>query len=260
MVNNTDLTIMYSGGLDSLIAYNYAKKIGYTPLCIFVNLGQENWNKELNSIEQNTNKFPEYTPDLVILNLNELVPLIKSRLTNQIIPSRNVLLATIGGMFNSRVWINALDGESNGKENDKSNKFFKDTTDLLTFTNNFFQKETIVESPFKYMTKSETISWAINNDIPKDLLINTSSCYSENYNKCGNCLTCYKRYTSFLLNDIYDECYTVNPLLSDYAKEMDLEIPKAKENKDYSRFTPKRIEEYFKLQNKINELHDIFKE
>jgi 7-cyano-7-deazaguanine synthase in queuosine biosynthesis len=254
-MENNKLSLMFSGGLDSYIAYFYAKSKGYDPLCLFVDMGQSNAKKEIQAIEkyknEGTNSKTDY-PWVQVINFKELVPLIQTRLTNQIIPSRNVLLATIGSMFSPIVWINALDGEANGKEHDKSDKFFSDVSSLLSFTNEFFQPKTTIESPFSNMSKAETISWALNNGIQKEKLLMTNSCYSETHNKCGKCLTCYKRYTAFLLNGIEEEGYSTNPLTSDYAKEMEIEIPKAHIAKDYSRFTEKRIKEHFILRGLLN--------
>ncbi len=241
--NVTNLSIMYSGGLDSFIAWHYALKNGFTPDAIFVDMGQSNATKEWAAIQSlsDTDDFPL----VKYLAMPELVPMFESRMSNQIIPSRNLFLATIGSMFNQRVWINALDGEQNGKEHDKSHRFFRDSTDLLSFTNSFFQESTVVETPFGHLSKAETIKWALNNGITKELLFKTNSCYNSNEDKCGECLTCYKRKIAFLVNGIDEKGYNQDPLISEYAKEVDVEIRSARRNEDYSRFTKKRIKEHF---------------
>jgi len=244
----TNLSLMFSGGLDSVIAYQYALKGGYTPQAIFVDLGQSNAKKEQEAIA----KLPDsLRPEVDVINMKEVVPLLAKKITNQIIPSRNVLLATIGSMFNGTIWLGVLDGEQNGKEHDKSPKFFRDTTELLSFTNDFFQDQSNVTSPFLHMTKAQTIGWALKNGIRKEDLFETTSCYDSEHSKCGKCLTCYKRYTAFLLNDIIEPGYDTNPMDSDYAKELKRDIPIAEANKDYTRFTQKRIKEHQKIQEKL---------
>jgi len=249
------LAIMYSGGLDSLISYNYAiKEKGYKKediTCIWANMGQDYAMKEFDVVAKMDIQFPEYAPEVIQIDMMDLVPALESRLSNQIIPSRNVLLATIGSMFGETVWINALDGEQNGKEHDKSPKFFHDVSKLLTFTNEFFQKKTTVETPFSHMSKADTITWALKAGIPVDVLFETSTCYDKEEQKCGQCLTCYKRYVAFKLNNIDEPGYTVNPLDCDYAKELDKQMPKAILNRDFSRFTEKRCAEWSKLQKKL---------
>lgn len=254
-----DLTIMYSGGLDSLISYAYARSQGFKPLCLFVNMDHEYAHKELSAMGDivseaytNHDEWLPFIPNVKQIHMEGLIPLVQARLSNQIIPSRNVMLATIGSMFSPRVWINALDGEQNGKEHDKSVRFFDDTSELLTFTNAFFQEKTVVESPFASMSKAETITWALHHGMPLELLMKTSSCYNGEQEKCGECLTCYKRYCAFLLNGIEEDGYDVNPLSTNYAEEMRVEIPKAAQSNDYTRFTPKRIDEHFRLYDIIN--------
>jgi 7-cyano-7-deazaguanine synthase len=245
----TDLTIMYSGGLDSFIAWHYAKKIGFNPQAIYVNLGHPYAHKELDSMNRLSEKFGI---SIDYLDMTTLYNLIQNKLNNQIIPSRNVMLATIGAMFNPIVWINALDGEQNGKEHDKSYRFFADTTELLSFTNEFFQERTTITSPFAHMSKAETIKWALANGLSKEDLFETTSCYDGEETKCGKCLTCYKRKVAFLLNGVDEPGYKQDPLNSSYAKEVDAEITKAIENNDYTRFTRKRIKEHQELKDILN--------
>ncbi len=243
-----NLSIMFSGGLDSLIASAYAYENEFHPDCFFVDMGQSNAEKEWDAIGKISHLVPY---EVIRLEMTDLVPLLSAKMSNQIVPSRNLFLAVIGSMFNERVWINALDGEQNGKEHDKSLKFFQDSTKLLSFTNSFFQDSTIIESPFSHMSKAETIKWALKQDFDPEDLYKTTSCYDGKESKCGECLTCYKRYTAFLLNGLEEPGYTKNPLDSEYAKELDDEMAKAITSGDYTRFTYKRAEEWIKLKEII---------
>jgi len=245
------VSIMFSGGLDSLIMYNYAIACDLDPVCIYVDLGHPYAHKEKAAMARRS----RWMPKVEIIELSTLWHLIEKRMSNQIIPSRNVLLAVIGGMFSPEVWLGALDGEQLGKEHDKSPRFFEDTTKLLTFTNEFFQKETRVFAPFAYMSKSETLRWALDNGIPLEELLATSSCYDGEKGKCGKCLTCHKRALAFAANGIIEPGHDSNPFMSDYHKEMCVEMPKAVANNDYSRFTRKRISEFYKALIKLRELN-----
>lgn len=237
---------MYSGGLDSFIMYHYALKEGYDPTCLHVDLGHPYGEKE-----RRTFNMGGWFPEVDIIDMSSLYNLIEKRLSNQIIPSRNVLLGVIGSMFSERVWLGALDGEQLGKEHDKSPRFFEELTQLLSYTNEFFQPSTIVEAPFANMSKSETIEWAINRGIPLETLFETSTCYHPTIDKCGECLTCVKRWMSFKANGIDEPGYASNPLESKYMKELIIEIPKALKDEDYSRFTVKRCLEFLKVMNEI---------
>jgi 7-cyano-7-deazaguanine synthase in queuosine biosynthesis len=240
---------MYSGGLDSLIAYHYARATERFEeiTCVHVRFGQAYSTKEYDAIT----RVGPWFPKVEIIDIEGLMPLIARRLSNQIIPSRNVLLSVIGSMIADTVWINALDGEQNGKEHDKSDRFFSDTQSLLSFTNEFFQSTTTVESPFRHMSKGETITWALKFGIPLDALFATTSCYHPTDLKCGECLTCVKRYIAFLENNIMEPGYKHDPLSSEYFRELREGIPQALVNLDFSRFTEKRARQFVELLSKI---------
>lgn len=249
-MSTRNLSIMYSGGLDSYIAYHYAKANLFNPELVYVNLGHPYVAKEKAACDKNGLPYKE-------LNFSDLFPLIEGKLTNQIIPFRNLFLGTIGAMLNPRIWICALEGEQHGKEHDKSHRFFNDTTELFTFVGDFFQEDTIIETPFSHMTKADTIAWAIKSGVSVENMLNTSSCYHPEVVKCGQCLTCVKRHMAFLLNDIEEYDFEIdNPWNSDYMDELLREIPKANKNNDYSRFTKPRVEEFYEYAIKLKE-HNI---
>lgn len=251
-----DLAIMYSGGLDSFISAHYAKSTGYkNPVGIYVDLGHEYAQKERDAILKTNPGIP-----IKFLNMSDLWPLLSPIMTNQIIPSRNLLLATIGSMVAPVVWINSLKGEEimpsikdrdpSGTKHDKSVAFFEKATDILTMTNFFFRDNTTIESPFKDMTKADSIRWALDAGVDIQELYSTTSCYSGDDEKCGHCLTCYKRFSAFLLNEKIEPGYSHNPLRSEYARNID------KVFADYvSGITPTipysnvRVQEWMKLQS-----------
>ena len=246
-----NVSIMFSGGLDSTIMYHYAIKNNFTPTMIYVNLGHPYVKKEQQAIKITGLSH-------ITINMKDLYPAISARLNNQIIPSRNLLLATIGGMFNKRVWLGVLEGEQLGKEHDKSKKFFRDSTALLSYLNEYFQDETVVETPFSHMTKADTITWALTTGgLKREQLFETSSCYHPKELKCGECLTCVKRHMAFTLNGILEPGYAKKPWETPYMKELETEIPKAIANNDYTRFTKERANEFLEYQEKFRELTSL---
>lgn len=235
------LALMYSGGLDSHIAWYMAKQKGYQVYPIYVDMGHEYVHKEKAACYRNA---PFHPDDLIIIHADNLIPTLKAhgRIHDQIYPNRNVLLATIGSMFADTVWINALKGEEimtkYGERHDKSKAFFKQITKLLTLTSATHQDKTVVESPFFNMTKADIIKWALDHKIPLQELFNTTSCYAAQ-GKCGECVTCYKRYLAFVLNGFVEPGYKTNPFMSDYAKKVDFLYRSNDKN-----LSPSRREEY----------------
>jgi len=233
------ISIMMSGGLDSYVAYYYAKNLGYEPLPIWIDIGQPYNKKEEAAIDSFEFPVRKIKADLLRKEWDNLPTIDK-----QIIPARNLLFTIIGSMFSERIWIMALDGEMHGKENDKTKKFFADTTALLTYVLNYFRPETIVETPFEKMSKTEVVRWALANGLTKEQLLKTSTCYHEKKRNCGECGTCFKRWIAMKNNGI-DEKYLTPPWLNSYAQETVGSMHLALRDNDYSRFTQKRIIETF---------------
>lgn len=232
------VAIMCSGGLDSYIMYHYAKKNGFKPLPIRVDIGQPYKNKELEAIRE----F-EFYDEIIQINLSDFVSKIPTAVDkhNQIIPGRNLLLWIIWANFGEEVRLGALHSEWHGKERDKSYKFFEDSTHLLTYLFNIIRERTEIKTPFFHLTKTDLIARALNNWLTEDQLTRTTTCYDSNIRNCGSCSTCFKRRVAMSNNNI-DEKYISNPWESEYAKEIVAEI---QEWNKQGRLTDSRISETY---------------
>jgi len=222
--NDEKLVILFSGGLDSVIAYYYALHFfdEKNVLGLFVDIGQPYASFEKESVltaKTLTNMNIQLLDFPFIAHPNYLnnVP----TPTNQVIPGRNMTLATIAANFGTTIWINALFGELKEEMVDKNFKFFKEASEVLSYTFNY---KIIVESPFWNFTKTYIVSLAKQLGIHDDVLKATCSCYNPIYNKgiryfCGDCLTCFKRKVSMVNNNI-EENYVKDPFKSWYAKSV----------------------------------------
>ena len=252
------LIICLSGGLDSSVAYQYAlKEKGYKPadiLCLWFDIGQPYNKKEKESLDKLGIPYKTINMDLIRNEFNNIHTKIHP---NQIIPGRNLIFATIAASFGKRIWMMALDGETHLKtiERDKSTKFFKDTTAILTYIFNVKRNETIIESPFYHMSKTEVVKWAVSNNVAPEWLRMTSTCYDEKLHNCGECATCFKRWISMENNGVR-EGYTKNPWESNEAKTLIKKYVEAHNNKDYSHYSEKRIYETFNALEKVGVLEN----
>ena len=230
------VAIMISWGLDSYIMYYYAKKQGYKPIPIRVDLGQPYAEKELEAI----NSF-EFADEIIKLSIKDFVSKIPANVDkkNQIIPWRNLLLWVLWANWWEEVRIGALYWEEHWKERDKSKPFFKMTTELLTYIFNIVRPYTEMKTPFSHLTKTWVVKRALDNGITAEQLAKTTTCYDEHDHNCGNCSTCFKRRMALSLNGINEE-FKTNPLESDYCKEMIEEIRSGNKN---GRLIPERVEE-----------------
>jgi len=239
------LVILMSGGLDSSIAYHYAQKeCGICKddiMCIWFDIGQPYAQKEKKSLDELGIPYTTMKLDLI---RDEFDNIPTTEFPGQIIPGRNLIFATIAASFGKEIWLMALDSETHkyAKERDKSERFFEDTTELLTYIFDISRKETDITSPFFAMTKVEVVEWALKNGLSEDWLKKTSTCYDGEVRNCGKCSTCFKRWVAMTVNGINEE-YETNPWESEDAKELINKYKKAREDCDYSHYSKKRVDQ-----------------
>jgi len=250
-MNKQKVVIMTSGGLDSYVAYYYAKKMGYEPVPVWVDLGQPYAKKEEASIDsfEFANEVKKIHIDLLRPEFNNVPDI-----NHWIIPGRNLLLAVIGASFGDRVWICALDGEMHkfARERDKTPEFYHLSSGLLTYVFDILRPETVVETPFANMTKTEIVKWALENGITPEQLLKTSSCYDGEAGKpCGKCGTCFKRWVALTNNGLSEE-YEYPPYGEEnlYAQDSIKKMKEAWDKKDFSHYSEKRIKETFSALEK----------
>lgn len=247
---NKKVVILTSGGLDSIIAYYYAKiERGLSDediLPLWVDLGHPYNKKEENVIDCMPFEITKMRLDLIRSEFDNIPGKGDGQ---QIIPGRNLILASIASSFGEEIWLMALDGERHiyAKERDKSERFFKDATELLTYVFNISRPETRLVTPFENMTKTEILAWAIKNEVPKYVIKLTSTCYDDKYKSCGDCPACFKRWVAFTNNGLEEQhemhpasrLYEEGSWLNWYIKKLE----KAREQNDYSHYSKKRVDE-----------------
>ena len=246
--------VLLSGGLDSAIAWVYAKKLFQeNATALFVDYGQPYVEKEKKAITK-------IAPDCVSIKVPlcgvfDLMPTPQK----QEVYGRNLLLAFYGAQLAPNVWLSSLYTEMNSTAvPDKRPEFFEGASNLLSLVleNKYPNTGVVLTSPFRDITKSELIRLALTDlGLTPDFLLSTVSCYEpspQNSNHCGACSTCFKRWIAMTNNGI-EEQYDVHPLLENaYAKEMVNKMQKCVEENNYTeRFTRRRVQETFSAIEKI---------
>jgi len=249
------LAIMWSGGMDTTIAYFYAVKNGYSPkeiVMIHLDLGHPYEWKEKKAIEM---LLPYIKADY----LHFKIDLLRKELGNlptpekQVIPARNSLISWLGAFFADRVWICALDGEMHRFMPDKNHTFFTLTSGYLSYV---FDKDITIETPFARMSKTELARWFVDNygkEFAEEVLEKTVTCYDEKEWACGECSTCFKRWIAYVNAGLDWRKYWKDkkPWESKEAKKLIEKYKKALEEKDFSHYSEKRIFETIFALKKI---------
>lgn len=214
--NDYDLILSFSGGADSTAGLLLAldKQLKVKP--VFICFGQKNERKELLCVKAILKKL-EIAPLIINVDIDNYIDQDWKRWKMGIIPARNYLFAAIAGSVLShsdrnklQIWICAHREEIDNIHTDKSLRFFKSTTKILS---NSYKKSMTVLTPFEVLSKPEIISyWHKHWEKKYDLYVeNTVSCYFGN--NCGMCKACINRAICFVCAGINLENFQVNPFL-----------------------------------------------
>jgi len=187
------MILLFSGGLDSYIAWHYLEK----PQTIYVDIGH---------------RYAKFEHDQVI----RLVPdtIIEDRLflgdweePDANIPYRNAFLVLIAAKHAVKdtapvVVLVVQKGEMDIP--DRTHRFMTQMSFMFDFK---------VYSPFTEMTKTNMVKWYCDNvhDPRYEKLLSTRSCYAETEKPCGQCTACFRRWVALTNNDIVEEYE--NPIL-----------------------------------------------
>lgn len=239
-LNRKKLCVCLSGGMDSYIAYWYAiYEKGYDPediICLNFDIGHPYRDKEKECLDKL--EIPYTTIHLDILR-PEFGNMPDEK--NYIIPARNMIFASIASGFAERVWIMGMKYEDHYHMLDKNSNFFKAASFMLSQATG---NPTVVETPFKNLTKTDIINWAKNFQLPH--LHDTTSCYNPDSQRCGKCSLCFKRYIAMKACGL-DEEFDEDPTQSEEAKRLIEAYREAVKNNDYTHYQKDRIEETFKV-------------
>lgn len=194
IMNNNIL--LFSGGLDSLIAYFYLNK----PKVIFVNMRQKYAETELERVKK---LDKEIGMDLIYeSNIFDFHKIEQEDLT---IPYRNMFLSMLASLYGSNIWMAAVNGDFN---HDKTPEIF---LKMSTFMTDLSGKRINIRSPFWNMTKSEMVKWYLMKGYPEKWLKISYSCFKGSNIHCGRCSSCLRRWVAMTNNGLKEE-YQEDPL------------------------------------------------
>ena len=192
--------ILLSGGLDSLVSLDIAKKNCDINLALTFNYGQKAFEEEKQASKEIA-KY--YNIEHKIIDLPFLKDITQNALTEENntnfndfreiwIPNRNGLFLNIAACFCDKYNYDFIVIGVNKKE---AEHFSDNSVNFIESTQNFFkfstQQQPKVLAPCQTYDKIEIINYAINNSLPLDLL---KSCYDSQKNTgkkhCKKCMSC----------------------------------------------------------------------
>lgn len=183
--------LLFSGGLDSYIAWHYLEK----PPVLFFDAKQSYAEKELASVQYFAQKYSEMD-----LTIDRTLDVSGWETPSFYIPYRNVLFSMVGSLYAPKVHLIGIKGDAVNDNNPEA------TEKMSEFYNNFDPESPItVSSPFYEMTKTDIVRWYLEQDLPVEDLTRSRSCYDKNSSgQCGRCGSCFRRWVALENNGIME--------------------------------------------------------
>jgi hypothetical protein len=194
--------LLFSGGLDSYIAYHFLNR----PQTLYFNTHNRYWQQEIRAVT-------DLIPSTIIDTSLELSD--RETGENAYIPARNLLFSIQAMKYSDTIIIAGLRDDN---VSDKNALIFEKWSRLLSGMEG---RPIQVWSPFFLQSKSEIVAWfkRVHPELVYDLAHRTMSCYSNSEYYCGMCPACFRKWCALTVNKIpFLQFYNVK-LASDYYKK-----------------------------------------
>lgn len=194
--------ILYSGGLDSVAI----AEIEQPDVLLHFITGTEDNVKE-------QGRLPTEDSRLVV---EDCLTLSTFEMENKIIPARNLLFITLAFNYGNKVILGATDGDST---HDKTEEFAKLGNDLFGYMYDDPAKSPCenpeILLPYRDMTKTDIVEKYLTLGHDPQKLVDSWSCYDSQEKECGECRSCFRKFTALTLNDIdMSEHYMIDPMIN----------------------------------------------
>lgn len=192
--------ILLSGGLDSLVSLDMARKKADIELALTIDYGQRALEEEISAAKQIADY---YNINHEVLELHFLKSLSKNALTSfnegdlkklsdVWVPNRNGLFLNVAASFCDKL---KYDYVIFGANKEEGEDFPDNTEDFCNAINKSLEFSTLnktkVLAPCLQLDKVQIINYAVDNKLPLGLI---KSCYDSNANTkkrhCGKCMSC----------------------------------------------------------------------
>ena len=195
--------LLFSGGLDSFIAYHY---LGNHIKTVYFNTGIKYSDEEERVIRH-------LIPDTIIDHSLKLKSREIKGSDTAFIPMRNLHLAMLACKYGDEIIIAGLKDDA---VNDKNPQIFEKMSAILSELN---ERKIVVRSPFWEMTKADIVKWYLDGGGNQHDLLKTISCYDPvGTDYCGKCKCCFRKWVALWVNGIKLEFHNVELVRTYYEK------------------------------------------
>jgi len=214
MIGKDPRVLLFSGGLDSFIAWHFLGK----PPCVYFDIGLPVCKEEIRVIKELG------VPVTIDTSVNLADREVEG--DSKFIPARNLYYAMLACKYSAEIYMAGL---SDDNVNDKNRDIFREFSRTLSTLNN---RDIKILSPFWEYTKADIVKWYLKEVGDTKSLIKTGSCYDlTEGNYCGKCRCCFRKWVALWVNRIYLPFYN-RDLMAEYFKKArrGLYVPQRNDN------------------------------
>ena len=250
--NTFRVLVPLSGGMDSTTIWKMLEEARTPYIPVYFNFGQEYAELEINAAK-------ELVGDNLVIIERDL----PYKVHDYILTGRNLAIILYAAKYMEdsgywgEIWFGNLQGESPVYGGDKSRRFFNTAQHLLTLINS----DVRIVNPLIGLNKFDEVTYWKERDV--QTLIDTKSCFDAEYNQCGRCQTCFRKYVAFLYHGI-DISHTYHsfdiknfkPYIEKYTKVMG----EARDTNNWDKYSFSRVRGTLGAIEKIAEMYPQTKE
>lgn len=228
------IVVLYSGGIDSLALYHYAKKLHPNAeiIAVYYNIGSGESTKEIPLL-------PEFVEvkNIDWLDNGGSLSIQDKRIGNYFVPGRNSVFVQLAAFqyLPDQVWLGILHGEDTESLKDRRQEFLEMTNNIINYILLDYDKTCIVRTPFvEYsISKNDTVPLLIECGVDTSVISSVPTCFSYDTFACGTCAKCFKLAMSLYENGILDiDKFDEHPLQSNFANKYIKSLILQKQGKD----------------------------
>lgn len=222
--------LLFSGGMDSLVAWHYLKK----PICHYYPFGHSS-SKSHKIVKKMGSKISDLSDKLQYFRGIHM----SAFGGDYGLKPQSIYLILIATNFAEKIWFPVCCDEGNEKE------IFKSVNQLLPL---LYDKKIRVDSPFWNMTKPDLVGWYLKKKLLLDELRMTWSCMGSGEKHCGRCHSCFERWCALEYNGLSDfEEYVVDPWRSEFATLHEMKMERGEYSKRRTDQTMSVLKRFKKL-------------
>lgn len=194
-ISLTKRILLFTGDLNSLIAYRYLQRNFGEAELIHCKLGLQKDQEEIKSLKAVAAEIKRSVMVEPSINLSF------QENNDNTVPLKVMYMLMTASKYGDHICVPAPAGE-NVESKNRTQMVFWRASRVLSET---LGRRIVCDTLFDKMTKSMMVKWYNSQNLPESELVGTRDCYSgKNGDPCWNCNKCFRRWVALINNNIFE--------------------------------------------------------